>query len=175
MPLSGDGSGPLSPPRNPSEYNRPTRRTPKSRYDEEQPSIGDLPWHPQGSARAQPHYAGRIPPTNYSENRARQPSRDAHAIAFGRSESGSSNDTMEIFPKPVGHDGLSDKKIQGTQRKRLMFDGSIQNIPPSSGKSLSQYSNDKQSDFNGGGNSLQDGEIEPIVIWNITLPLGLTR
>ncbi|CAJ1943148.1 unnamed protein product [Cylindrotheca closterium] len=41
---------------------------------------------------------------------------------------------------------------------------------PSSARSESQFSNEKQSsDFS------QDGEIEPIVLWNITLPLGLSR
>lgn len=44
------------------------------------------------------------------------------------------------------------------------------NLPSSAARSESQYSNEKQSsDFS------QDGEIEPIVLWNITLPLGLSR
>mmetsp|Transcript_30648 Transcript_30648/g.73502 ORF Transcript_30648/g.73502 Transcript_30648/m.73502 type:complete len:154 (-) Transcript_30648:2685-3146(-) len=54
-------------------------------------------------------------------------------------------------PMEVGRSGLS-----GTA-----------SFPP---RSESQYSNEKQSsDFS------QDGEIEPIVLWNVTLPLGLSR
>jgi hypothetical protein len=176
MPLSGEGSGPMSPLRTANEYTRPQRRSPKSSFDDEQLSTMDPPELQQRSERAPTNYAVNIPPVNYNENRSRQPARNAQAITFARGESsGSSSDAMEIFTKSVGH-GLSDKSSRETLRKRLMFDGSIQNIPPSSaGHIQSHYANENQADFNGGGNSSQDGEIEQLVIWNFTLPLSLSR
>jgi hypothetical protein len=166
MPLSG-----VSPPRAANVYTRPERRT---RFDEEQSSTMGPPQLQQRSARAPTNYPVSMPPVNYNENRSRQPARNAQAIAFARTESGSSNDAMEIYTKSVGH-GSSDTSNRETQRNRLMFDGSIQNIPPSSGLSLSQRSNESQLDYNGGGNSSPDGEIQQLVIWNITLPLSLSR
>lgn len=44
------------------------------------------------------------------------------------------------------------------------------NISPSAARSESQYSSEKQS-----SEYSQDGNIEPIVIWNVTLPSGLSR
>jgi hypothetical protein len=148
MPLSG-----VSPPRAANVYTRPERRT---RFDEEQSSTMGPPQLQQRSARAPTNYPVSMPPVNYNENRSRQPARNAQAIAFARTES-------------------SDTSNRETQRNRLMFDGSIQNIPPSSGLSLSQRSNESQLDYNGGGNSSPDGEIQQLVIWNITLPLSLSR
>jgi hypothetical protein len=178
VPLGGEGSGPMSPPRtaNENEYTRPARRKPRPSLDEEQPSTMDPPQLQQRSAITPTNYAVRTPPVNYNENRLRQPVRNAQAIAFARSESGSSNDAMEMFTKSVGHGSTdsSDKSNNETLRKRLMFDGSIQNIPPpSSGLSQSYRANEN---YNGGGNSSQDGEIEQqLVIWNITVPLSLSR
>jgi hypothetical protein len=172
VPLSGGGSGPMSPRRTASEneYMRPARRTPRSSIGEEQPYTMDPPQQQQRSARAPTNYPVRTPPANYNENRSRQPVRNAHTIAFARNGSGPSNEAMEVFTKSVG-DGLSDKSNRETLRKRLMFDGSIQIIPPSSGLSQSHRSNG-----NGGGSSSQDDEIEQqLVIWNITLPLSLSR
>eukprot|EP00980_Cylindrotheca_fusiformis_P028343 scaffold22592_cov129-Cylindrotheca_fusiformis.AAC.29 len=163
VPLSGEETRPQSPSRNANNYHEPAKKTPITTIDEEQPSTVPRELL-QRSATDPLNHPVRQPPSKFGEVRSRQLSKDVKAITFARNEAGPSHDAMESHSKPVGY-GISDDN--GTQRKRLNFDGSIQTMP-------SQYSVEKQSDYNSGGTSSQDDEIEPIVIWNITLPMCLS-
>lgn len=133
--------------REPQEYMVPLSRGGGQRFR----SNANFPHHvgsPKQGIPMHPNSIRRTPPTTY----------------------GGKPQPLEVEGKyGGGHLATISHNAPGVSQAAIDHLGSPK-IPPSSAPSESQYSNEKQSsDFS------QDGEIEPIVLWNVTLPLALSR
>jgi hypothetical protein len=171
IPLSGQSPKPSGTLKKP--INRPSRSRSRTRFDVEEPAPS-TPDHPRRPSRGSPQYPSRINPINYGDTDSRAGYKDDHSPIIPNSESISSHESVEYNNPPVGHKSSS-KFYRESPKRRLMFDGTVQNISSSSAHSDSHsFEFEKEPDSHGVGKSSQEN-IEPITFWNITLPLNLSR